>query len=189
MSYVNPLHGHLQPTQKSGYSAIGGAVPPPGAQPTRYRLNQPIYSPSSKFHAAMGRAGFPDIKFDWTGYNGSGCSVVTLSARSVSGLIDAMKGGADQPFAHRPDLWPGYPHVEWARSIDVTTGGPITRAKLAQAVAQNILRFLEIAGQTRSTQVKDHIGPQGILPNHVFLVSLQNVIENNWQATIVVDMG
>jgi hypothetical protein len=41
--------------------------------------------------------------------------------------------------------WPGYEHVEWARSIEVATQGPMTRAQLGAAVAINFARFVDVS--------------------------------------------
>jgi hypothetical protein len=40
--------------------------------------------------------------------------------------------------------WPGYEHVDWARSIEINAQGPITRAQLALNVCRIIGHFAEV---------------------------------------------
>jgi hypothetical protein len=140
-----------------------------------------------------------------------------LSARSVPGIFGMINGGEDKVLQAsgltritfrilvRTSLnismlsgayllfflqWPGYESVEWARSIEVNTAdGPITRARLGQMVAQNFSRFIEANRGARSSNASYHIGQNGIRFDHLFLVSIQNVSEDSWQAEVAVNMG
>ncbi|KAJ3491549.1 hypothetical protein NLJ89_g11328 [Agrocybe chaxingu] len=84
--------------------------------------------------------------------------------------------------------WPGYESANWARSIEITTGGQITRAALAQAVAQNFARFIEMYRGAKSSSAQWSIAPNNIRYEHLYLVSLFNVFEDSWQAEVVIDL-
>lgn len=182
-----------------------------------FRLPQPAYVPKSKWHSATGRPNHPEIQFRMKGTAADPVPMRDLSARSVPGIFGMINGGEDKVLQAsgltritfrilvRTSLnismlsgayllfflqWPGYESVEWARSIEVNTAdGPITRARLGQMVAQNFSRFIEANRGARSSNASYHIGQNGIRFDHLFLVSIQNVSEDSWQAEVAVNMG
>jgi hypothetical protein len=56
-------------------------------------------------------------------------------------------------------------------------------------VSQNFSRFIEANRGARSSNASYHIGQNGIRFDHLYLVSLQNISEDSWQAEVVVNMG
>ncbi|KAG5635520.1 hypothetical protein DXG03_005368, partial [Asterophora parasitica] len=159
MSYINPLHPPVSSSQKSQFSSLGGAVQPSAAQsassfmsPCRRRLPQPPYTPASKWRAATGRTNkvHSAIPFDYLGYSKQGVPMRELSTRSTVALGQMIQGAGDAVLAHTGVaritlriIWPGYEHVEWARSIELNAHGPITRAQLGAIVSQNFARYME----------------------------------------------
>ncbi|KAF8165991.1 hypothetical protein B0H34DRAFT_787242 [Crassisporium funariophilum] len=202
MSYVNPLHIPVGSGQQSGYSSLNGAVA--GSQqtsqflsPFRRRMPQPAYAAVGKFRNATGRSNVVHsaISFDYLGHKRQGVPMRELSTRSIPGLAQMIEGAGDKVLAHtglqRITLrinWPGYTHIEWARSIEITVNGPITRAELGQKVAQNFSRFIEMNRGQKPTSLDFHMGQNGIRFEHVILVGLMNVFEDSWQADVAVDL-
>jgi hypothetical protein len=177
MSYINPLHAPVAPTNRSAYSSLGGAVhgaPTPSRflSPFRRRLPQAPYTPSSKWKLATGRLNqlHNTVTFDYLGYTKQGVPMRELSTRGAHALASMIQGANDAVLSHtgltritirilvRPSCiyiremrrlmflqWPGYEHVEWARSIEIAAQGPMTRAQLGAAVAMNFARFVEVS--------------------------------------------
>ncbi|CAA7259433.1 unnamed protein product [Cyclocybe aegerita] len=204
MAHINPLHAPIYPIQHSGYSSLSGAMPAQAPLPSgRKRLPQEPYTPASKWHNSTGRSNPVEaaIYFDYKGYKRQGVSMRELSARSVPGLFAMLEGGSDTVLAHTGLsritfrikaglflVFLGYESANWARSIEINTGGPITRAGLAQAVAQNFARFIEMCRGAKSSSPQWSIAPNNIRYEHLYLVSLFNVFEDSWQADVVVDL-
>ncbi|KAG5639930.1 hypothetical protein DXG03_002328, partial [Asterophora parasitica] len=160
MSYVNPLHAPVSSAQYSPFSSLGGAVQPSASQPSgssfsspfRRRLPQPPYTPSSKWRGATGRTNqvHSAIAFDYIGYAKQGIPMRELSTRSANALAQMIGGAGDAVLAHTGVaritlriIWPGYEHVDWARSIEINTNGPMTRAQLGATISQNFARYIE----------------------------------------------
>ncbi|KAF8073326.1 hypothetical protein FPV67DRAFT_1446310 [Lyophyllum atratum] len=206
MSYINPLHPPVPSSRQSQFSSLGGAVQPTASQtassfvsPFRRRLPQPPYTPASKWRNATGRLNqvHGAIAFDFLGYAKQGVPMRELSTRSAHALASMIHGAGDVVLAHTGlaritlrIIWPGYEHVEWARSIEVNLAGqgPVTRAQLGAIISQNFARFIE---KTRSEPARSsdwHLGPSGIRYEHMVLVALCNVFEDVWQADVAVDL-
>lgn len=86
MSFVNPLHYPVNPTQFSSYSSLVGATPNSQSSsqfisPFRRRLPQQLYTPISKWRNATGRTNIvhPAISFDFRGYKKQGIPMRDLS--------------------------------------------------------------------------------------------------------------
>ncbi|KAG5637803.1 hypothetical protein H0H81_003135 [Sphagnurus paluster] len=200
MSYINPLHPPVTSSQRSQYSSLCGAVPTSAPSthvgPFRRRLPQPPYTPASKWRNAMGRLDPVQsaITFEYTNMPNQGVSMREMSVRSGAALASMVKGASDAVLAHSGVsritlriIWPGYEHVDWARSIEVnTTSGPITRAQLAVIISQNFARFIEKNRSEPSRSSDWHMGPSGIRYEHLFLMALRNVFEDVWQADVIV---
>ncbi|KAG5650941.1 hypothetical protein H0H81_010478 [Sphagnurus paluster] len=200
MSYINPLHPPVASSQRSQFSSLGGAVPVSAPQthtgPFRRRLPQPPYTPASKWRNATGRLNplHSAITFEYANLPNQGVSMREMSVRSGAALASMVKGAGDAVLAHagvaRINLriiWPGYEHVDWARSIEVNTAsGPITRAQLAVIISQNFARFIEKNRSEPARSSDWHMGPSGIRYEHLFLMALRNVFEDVWQADVVV---
>ncbi|KAK7033541.1 hypothetical protein VNI00_012765 [Paramarasmius palmivorus] len=196
MSYYNPLHTTIPAHQVSSYSTLGSAVPASNPSQAR-RVPQTAYAPSGKWRASVGRVQPLNrpINFDYIGYPMQGMPMKELCVRGPYAMAQMMQGANDHVLAHTQlrkitlhIRWPGYEHVEWIRNIEVVTAsGPITRAQLAHAVAQNFVRYVEKT-QYESTNVMEwRIGPAGILFEHLVLNSLQNVFEDAWQAETLLE--
>ncbi|KDR84438.1 hypothetical protein GALMADRAFT_713250 [Galerina marginata CBS 339.88] len=201
MTYSNPLHPPIAGGYASNYTALAPAVSGGGARgDTAYckRLPQGVYTPASKWHAATGRTNdvHAPISFNRKGANRrAGVSVVELNGRSIQELSAILEGGDDRVLADTGRqritfriMWPGYSQVEWVRSIDIVTGGPITRAKLAQIVAQNFSRFVETHRTVPCSTPEFQVGPNAIRSDHLYLVSLNNAFEDSWQAEVVINL-
>ncbi|KAG6917559.1 hypothetical protein DXG01_002028 [Tephrocybe rancida] len=206
MSYLNPLHPPVRSSNQSQYSALDGALYSSSSQPTssflsptRRRLPQQPYTPASKWRAATGRLDqvHNAIMFDYAGYAKQGVPMRELSARSGTVLASMIQGGKDTVLAHTGlaritfrILWPGYEHVEWARSVELTVGGygPITRAQLGAAISQNFARFVEKTRTESSRSAEWNLNSSGIRFEHLVLVALVNVFEDVWQADVAVDL-
>ncbi|KAJ2931042.1 hypothetical protein H1R20_g6046, partial [Candolleomyces eurysporus] len=154
-SFANPLHPPLEVDQYSGYTSIGCAlVVPPGTflLPHRRWLPQPAHIPGSKWRVSTGSPNkqLPSISFDCAGHDIQGVPMRELNARNVATLVQMLQG-ANEPAFSQPGLqkitlrvhWPGYPHVDWARTIELVPNGLMTRAQLAIAIATNYGRFME----------------------------------------------
>ncbi|GLB34426.1 hypothetical protein LshimejAT787_0113100 [Lyophyllum shimeji] len=204
MAYVNPLHPPVPASQHSQFSTLGGAVKPTAAQtasafisPFRRRVPQPPYTPASKWRAATGRTNqvHSAITFDYVGYSKQGVPMRELSTRSAAALGSMIVGAGDPVLAHTGlsritlrIIWPGYEHVDWARSIEVNTNGPITRAQLATIVSQNFARYIEKTRSEAARASEWQIGPSCIRYEHLVLIGLCNVFEDVWQADVAVDL-
>ncbi|KAF9463659.1 hypothetical protein BDZ94DRAFT_1163524 [Collybia nuda] len=202
MSYINPLHAPVSAANRSQFSSLGGAVnstPTPGQflSPFRRRLPQAPYTPSSKWRNATGRLNqlHSAISFDYLGYSKQGVPMRELSTRGTHALASMIHGANDPVLAHTGlvritlrILWPGYEQVDWARSIEIATQGPMTRAQLGAAVAMNFARFVEKTRTEPARSSEWHLGPSGIRFEHLILVSLSNVFEDVWQADVAVDL-
>jgi hypothetical protein len=110
MSYVNPLHPPVSPLYRSQFSTLGDAVSSPHTHtqsqflsPTRRRLPQQRYIPSSKYQwrATTGRLPHlhPLISFDYTNHNRQGVSMLELTTRSMHAVRTMIQGADDQVFA------------------------------------------------------------------------------------------
>ncbi|KAJ6549155.1 hypothetical protein B0H10DRAFT_2170008 [Mycena sp. CBHHK59/15] len=181
--YPNPMHTQSSRGSSQAYSISQGSVPqcPTFKSPTRRRVPQAPYSPSSKWKVATGRT---------HQLHSSGVSMRELSLRGTSTPI---QGAGDPVFSNTGlqrivfrILWPGYEHVEWCRGIVVTSpnGAPITRVALGNQIAQNFARFME----GYSPQKTQYETPSVQDWMHLFLISLNNVFEDSWQADIALDL-
>jgi hypothetical protein len=106
MAYVNPLHPPVSAPYHSQYSTLGDAIFSPHSQPqflspTRRRLPQQPYTPSSKWRTATGRLNqiHPLISFDYNNYHKQGVSMLELTTRSTHGIGMMIQGANDQVFA------------------------------------------------------------------------------------------
>lgn len=98
MSYVNPLHPPILPSQISTYSTLEGAVGTvESLPPARYPLPQPSYIPTSKWARAMGKSVplHAPIAFDYIGYNGQGVQLRELFARSDAAITTIIQDARD----------------------------------------------------------------------------------------------
>ncbi|RDB19892.1 hypothetical protein Hypma_013120 [Hypsizygus marmoreus] len=201
MSYLNPLHPPVTTAHRSQFSSLGGAVhgssPSTFLSPFRRRLPQAPYTPSSKWRNATGRLNeiHSAITFDFIGYSRQGVPMRELSTRSANALSQMIQGAEDHVLAHTGlaritlrILWPGYEHIEWARSVELTVHGPITRSQLGAAISMNFARFIEKNRSETARSSEWHIGPNGIRFEHLVLISLCNVFEDVWQADVAVDL-
>ncbi|KAJ6620239.1 hypothetical protein B0H10DRAFT_1103498 [Mycena sp. CBHHK59/15] len=196
--YPNPMHTQSSRGSSQAYSISQGSVPqcPTFKSPTRRRVPQAPYSPSSKWKVATGRTHqlHSSVSFDYPGQSRQGVSMRELSLRGTSTPI---QGAGDPVFSNTGlqrivfrILWPGYEHVEWCRGIVVTSpnGAPITRVALGNQIAQNFARFMEKT-QYETPSVQDWmVGPSCVRFEHLFLISLNNVFEDSWQADIALDL-
>ncbi|KAG5730979.1 hypothetical protein E4T56_gene4013 [Termitomyces sp. T112] len=205
MIYSNPLHPPVDPANYSRYSSLEGALDLPPSQPTstflsptRRRLPQPSYIPVSKWKAAMGRLNqlHNPITFDYIGYSKQGVPMQELMARGTTALASMIQGANDAVFAHTGliriafrIIWPGYEHVEWARTIELTRGKtPITRAQLGSTISLSFARFVEKTRLEPSTPNEWNLTSSGIRFEHLVLVALVNVFDNVWLADVAVDL-
>ncbi|KAF8900602.1 hypothetical protein CPB85DRAFT_1418010 [Mucidula mucida] len=113
------------------------------------------------------------------------------SAPAIAGAKDAVftKPGVTRITFHI--LWPGYPQVEWYRSVEVTTKtGPLTRAQLGYVVVGNYMRFIEKTQYESINAAERHrkVGADGIRLENLVILSVWNTYENSWQAEIAVDL-
>lgn len=105
MSYVNPLHYPVNPTQFSSYSSLNGATPQSQTSqfisPFRRRLPQQPYTPASKWRNATGRTNtvHAAISFDYKGYKRQGVPMRELSARSTHGIGQMIENPEDTVLA------------------------------------------------------------------------------------------
>ncbi|KAJ2931050.1 hypothetical protein H1R20_g6038, partial [Candolleomyces eurysporus] len=202
MAHINPLHPPVNSTQYSAVNSLAGAlsmVLPPdhtSQAPCPRLLPQPSYTPVSKWKAATGAADprLPVITFDYVGQQKQGIPMRELSARNIVALGQMLQGANDPVFAETGlkritlrILWPGYTHVDWARSINLVASGPITRTQLATQLAANFSRFMEIARTQKPTSADYSIGPSSIQFEHLVLIGLHNVLEDVWQADVAID--
>ncbi|KAJ6584192.1 hypothetical protein B0H10DRAFT_1833114 [Mycena sp. CBHHK59/15] len=197
--YSNPMHAQAARSSSQAYVSLSqGSVPqrPAFTSPTRRRVPQAPYSPTSKWKVATGRAHqlHASVAFDYPGQVRQGVSMRELSLKATSTLI---QGAGDAVFSNTGlqrivfrILWPGYEHVEWCRAIVIVSpnGAPITRVALGQQVAQNFARFIEKT-QYETSSVQDWmVGPSCVRFEHLYLISLHNVFEDSWQADIALDL-
>lgn len=106
MAYVNPLHPPISAPYRSQYSSLGNAIFSPNSQPqfqspTRRRLPQQPYTPSSKWRTATGRLNqiHSLIPFDYVNYTKQGVSMLELTTRSMHAIEIMLHGANDQVFA------------------------------------------------------------------------------------------
>ncbi|KAJ7614488.1 hypothetical protein FB45DRAFT_758654 [Roridomyces roridus] len=195
--YANPAHAHS--SARGGHSqphALSHALGPQHHAPassssTRHRMPTVEYKPTKWAASMAGNARQKRVlPFDLPGQSNQGVSMRDLSNRGPNAPI---AGAGDQIFAplgvqkiSLRIIWPGYQHVEWNRSIDVSS---ITRAGLAYQVASNFARFFEkSAYETPSSATHYLISPAGVRFEHLYLVSLTNTIDNVWQADVALDL-
>lgn len=98
MSYINPLHPPVPPSQISPYSTLEGAIGiPKPLSPGRHPLPQQPYIPASKWTRAMGRNVHlhAAIQFDHIGYDGQGVRMCELLARCNVTIATFMQGARD----------------------------------------------------------------------------------------------
>ncbi|EAU82744.2 hypothetical protein CC1G_10649 [Coprinopsis cinerea okayama7 len=199
MASTNPLHAPVSSAQYSSYSSLSGALIDPSHKfesPFRRWLPQSSYTPASKWRSTTGTDGhqIPAISFDFIGHSKQGVPMRELNMRSLSALAQMMDRANESVFASSGlqritlrIMWPGYTHVEWARAIDLVSHGPMTRAQLAQVLAQNFARFMDVARTERPDVSEYAIGPGGIQFEHLVLVGIHNVFEDVWQADVAID--
>ncbi|KAG6877018.1 hypothetical protein C0993_011011 [Termitomyces sp. T159_Od127] len=199
MSYVNPLHPQVDPSQISHYSTLEGAiVTTTPLSPTRHTLPQQSFIPNSKWTRAMGQNVrlHPAIHFDYIGYNGQGVQMRELFARSNAAIAAMIKGARDEVLSHVERerisfriIWPGYEHVESCDQLAINANGcHITRGQLGKNVAKCFARFMEKARNEHSRSYEWNLRSSGIRFEHLVLVALTNVWEGVWQADVVVDL-
>ncbi|GLB44466.1 putative glycosyl hydrolase family 79 C-terminal beta domain [Lyophyllum shimeji] len=159
---------YVQPTAAQAASSF--------ISPFRRRLPQPPYTPASKWRAATGRTNqlHSAITFDYLGYSKQGVPMRELSTRSAAALGSMIAGAGDAVLAHTGlaritlrIIWPGYEHVEWARSIEINANGPITRAQLGATISQNFARFMEKTRSESATSSEWQLGSAGIRFEHM----------------------
>ncbi|KAF5312200.1 hypothetical protein D9619_003827 [Psilocybe cf. subviscida] len=187
------LHAPISSCDLSGYSSLAAALPPaPGSIPGVFRLPQTIYNKGSS-----GRPLAVPIRLDLKcqGGAGSGVAMRDLCARSVQGLITVLQGGEDLVARMVPGgritfriLWPGYSHLPSTYSIDISADPSMSLARLGQTIAQAFARFIEAYRHTPSGHPQFSVALGGIRLEHLFLLSIQNTCDGNWQADVVVDM-
>ncbi|KDQ63932.1 hypothetical protein JAAARDRAFT_86951, partial [Jaapia argillacea MUCL 33604] len=138
------------------------------------------------------------VTFDFAGHRGMGVKIREVASRGVHGVAAMMAGPHDPVLVHTGMrnikfciTWPGYPHVEWLRTIDIVTPtGPITRSQLAALVSQQYMRFIEkcqhenISG---SQFAQWRLGYPNLGVEHLVLMSITNVLDDVWQATITIE--
>ncbi|KAG6907989.1 hypothetical protein DXG01_006645 [Tephrocybe rancida] len=199
MSYANPLHPPVRYTQRSQYSSLCGATGFGTAflSPTRQRMPQKPYTPTSKWDLAMGQNArlHSAIQFDHVGYTNQSIQMRELTARSSTALEAIIQGANDPVFAHTGleritlRIIPGYENIDGSYSCMLGTGGrPITRAQLGVITAQNSARFVEKTRSKLSSSQKWNLTSSGIRFEHLVLVALVNVWEGTWQAEVAVDL-
>ena len=162
------------PSQISSYSTLSGALTEstPFQSPYRRWLPQTAYVPVCKFRSTTGSAGgvHSAVSFDYIGAKGQGVSMRDARNMATLGQLkgsnDFVMAGVKSPkvtlrimvsfitayltfspasLTLLPFQWPGYLHVDWARNIEIhTPTGPITRAQLANIIATNFARFVEV---------------------------------------------
>ncbi|KAG6894897.1 hypothetical protein C0992_004055 [Termitomyces sp. T32_za158] len=200
MSYVNPLHPLVHPSQISHYSTLEGAVNITRSLPrTRHPLPQQLYIPNSKWARAMGKNNclHPAIQFDHIGYDGQGVQMREFLARSEASIGAMIQGARDAVLSHVERgrisfriMWPGYEHVESCDHLALNPHGrPITRSQIGKCVAKYFARFMEKARNEPSTSSEWNLHSSGIRFEHLVLVAITNVWEGVWQADVVVDFG
>ncbi|KAF9023113.1 hypothetical protein BDZ89DRAFT_955923 [Hymenopellis radicata] len=175
MSYSNPLHPASVPSSSQVYSL---SAPAKFALPNRRRVPQRAFAPK---HGPPQNPQ-PTIYYDYPGFQHQGVPMKAFGATepAIVGAKDAVftKLGVTRITFHI--LWPGYPHVEWYRSVEVNTKtGPMTRAQLGYVVAGNFMRFIERHWK---------VGADGIRLENLVILSVWNTYENSWQAEIAVDL-
>jgi len=113
-----------------------------------------------------------------------------------SPFIHTNLQGADDPVVLQRGLakiklriiWPGYEHIEWVRTIEVySSQGPITRLQLGAVIASNFARYIEKTQYEATKSGKWRVGPAGIEFENLILLSLYNVFDDSWQASVAID--
>ncbi|KII94531.1 hypothetical protein PLICRDRAFT_97522 [Plicaturopsis crispa FD-325 SS-3] len=196
MSYENPLHPPVPVNKFSPFTSINASL----LTPTRQRVPQPQYAPASKWKATICRA--PEqrpVTFDIAGYPaGYGVPLRELCTRGPVGMASMIAGASEPVLAHYGlkkiklrILWPGYPHVDFERTIDIyTPSGPITRVQLASAIAMNYARWVD---KTQYEAINPQyaqwrVGGGALGVDRLILISLWNVFDDSWQAEIALDV-
>ncbi|KAG6830418.1 hypothetical protein H0H87_008166 [Tephrocybe sp. NHM501043] len=199
MGYVNPLHPQIRSSQLSTYTSLGSATGPSTAflSPTRRRLPQQPFTPTSKWDLSMGKSVrlHSAIQFDYNGYVNQGVQMRELVARSSTALASMIQGAGDLVLAHTGRerimfriIWPGYEHIERAYSLEIAPGErPITRAQLGVVISQHFARFVEKM-RSEPSQSQWNLNISGIRFEHLVLVGLVNVWDGVWQAEVAVDL-
>ncbi|KAF8998855.1 hypothetical protein BDQ17DRAFT_1247341 [Cyathus striatus] len=198
MAYVNPLHTPVRPGQHSPFSSLSTAVAH-NAQFTssrRRRVPQKSYtSVVSKWGSATGRVAalHNPIAFDYIGFSKQGVPMCELAGRSMTAISQMVVGANDMVLAAGMQrinfriIWPGYEHVDWARSVEVATSGLMNRGQLGAAIAMNFARFIDVPRTEKASSGDWYVGPTGIRFDQLVLVGLYNVVDDVWQADVAVD--
>ncbi|TFK69367.1 hypothetical protein BDN72DRAFT_959639 [Pluteus cervinus] len=172
---------------------------------TQHWLPQLAYTPTTTWRATTGRC-FPDqsteIFFDYKGQHGQGVKIRDMRDELEPECRFRIEGPDDRVLEHTGlkkvtlrIIWPGYEDtVPWIRPINITPpGGPITRYQLGAVISGNFYRFLEDAMDAPNpSDPKDNlwsIGSDGIQRKHIILVSLINIYETIWQASVAVELN
>ncbi|KAF8869612.1 hypothetical protein CPB85DRAFT_1424446 [Mucidula mucida] len=192
MSYSNPLHPASVPSSSQVYSL---SAPAKFALPNRRRVPQRAFAPKH----GPSQNPQPTIYYDYPGFQHQGVPMQAFGASepAIAGAKDAVftKPGVTRITFHilasSHFLWPGYPQVEWYRSVEVTTRtGPLTRAQLGYVVVGNYMRFIEKTQYESINAAERHwkVGADGIRLENLVILSVWNTYENSWQAEIAVDL-
>ncbi|KAF7362726.1 hypothetical protein MVEN_00621900 [Mycena venus] len=163
--------------------------------PTRRRLPLEVYNPP-KWRASMagGTGLHSPVFFDYLGQAGQGVSMRDLRLKGVSTPIQCPN---DLVLAHTRlqriifrIIWPGYEHVEWCRTITVTSsnGAAITRAALGVQIASSFAHFVEKSQYETPTSRDWMVAPSCVRFEHLYLISLHNTFEDVWQAEVALDL-
>ncbi|KDQ63938.1 hypothetical protein JAAARDRAFT_165906 [Jaapia argillacea MUCL 33604] len=188
MSYHNPLHASV--TNNASYALTNAN---PRSAYCRIPVPHIPFQPASKWKSSVGRVSVGTTTFDFAGHPGLGVKIREVASRGAHGVA-AMMAGAHDPVLANTGLrsiqfaitWPGYPHVEWLRSIEIVTpSGHITRSQLAALISQQYMRFIENISSSQFAQWR--IGHPGLGLEHLVLMSVTNVLDDVWQATIAIE--
>ncbi|KAL0575333.1 hypothetical protein V5O48_006635 [Marasmius crinis-equi] len=191
MSYTNPLHTPASSITRSSYSSLGSAMPQPSASASSSTRRRVPQTPVGKSREPPSNA----IAFDFVGYPKSGMPLRELHARGPHALQQMMQGASDPVLANMRSRkinfhisWPGYEHVPWCRSIDIITShGPIMRSHLASIIAHHFAEYIENVQHQGTRNADWRLGRGGFCLDHIMLLSLCHVGEDEWQAEVAID--
>ncbi|KJA13769.1 hypothetical protein HYPSUDRAFT_209253 [Hypholoma sublateritium FD-334 SS-4] len=137
------------------------------------------------------RISFHDLSID------SGLGVPINQPCGGHSPILTINGGSDLVFQDYPDMrkislhimWPGYESLLGGREAEHFTVDPatLTRAMLAQVVANRVKLFMERAAQVPSRHPNHIIGNGGIEIGQVYLHGLRNTYSTAWQADLSIE--
>ncbi|KAJ7086197.1 hypothetical protein C8R44DRAFT_650971, partial [Mycena epipterygia] len=156
----------------------------------RRRVPQIPYDPTQESKSIMAREQplHRSVVFDYPGQTGQGVSLRNLRLNPDIPIL----GGNDMVFDNTGMQsivlriqWPGYEKVEWCCNIVIRD---ITRMALGIEIATNFANFCAKI-QDESPSMSDWvIAPSCIRFEHLYLLSLDNIFPEVWQADIEVDL-